>query len=119
MQLLGGTLVIGANHPQWLQALKYNRTQLLGTLRAAGHKIKDIRIQQHHPDLITRKEDTQDQESIWSRHPSRIDVHGIANCDSCGSPAPAGEMALWGMCGFCRRQNILSINKMSSLNNQT
>jgi hypothetical protein len=33
-------------------------------------------------------------------------VHGMATCPSCGSPAPAGEMALWGHCSFCRRAQL-------------
>ncbi|MDG2216199.1 MAG: DUF721 domain-containing protein, partial [Synechococcus sp. cluster2_bin.235] len=46
------------------------------------------------------------EESVWARHPSRIDVHGMASCPCCDSPAPAGEMALWGHCGFCRRLKL-------------
>ncbi|MCH2566630.1 MAG: DUF721 domain-containing protein [Prochlorococcus sp. ALOHA_A2.0_51] len=98
-----GVLIIGASHPQWRQALLYNRPQLLAALRAAGHDIKDLRIQQHHPGSTPKLES---EASIWARHPSRIDVHGMAACHACGSPAPAGEMALWGRCGFCRRLQL-------------
>lgn len=98
-----GILVIGASHPQWRQALLYNRHQLLAALRAAGHEIKDLRIQQHHPKETPKPES---ETSIWARHPSRIDVHGMAACNNCGSPAPAGEMALWGRCGFCRSKQL-------------
>ncbi len=98
-----GVLVVGASHPQWLQALQYNRSQLIASLRAAGHKIRDLRIQKYHPSKTKHEESL---ESIWARHPSRIDVHGLTTCNLCGSPAPTGEMALWGKCGFCKRKNI-------------
>ncbi|MFL0768975.1 MAG: DUF721 domain-containing protein [Prochlorococcus sp.] len=98
-----GTLVIGASHPQWRQALQYNRPQLLAALRAAGHPIRDLRIQQHHPAKAPQMESEAD---LWAVHPSRIDVHGMANCPSCNSPSPAGEMARWGHCGFCQRQKL-------------
>ena len=98
-----GILVIGANHPQWRQALQYNRPQLLAALRNAGHDVKDLRIQQHHS---LSKEAIESEQSIWARHPSRSDVHGMTSCSVCKSPAPAGEMALWGKCGFCRRKQL-------------
>ncbi len=103
-------LTIGAQQPQWLQALQYNRTQLLARLKAKGYEVRDLRIQQYHSPSTSKQ--IESEASIWARHPSRIDVHGISNCSKCGSPAPAGEMALWGMCGFCRRQNVLSINQV-------
>ncbi|WP_320667228.1 DUF721 domain-containing protein [Prochlorococcus sp. MIT 1307] len=106
LSLRRGMLVIGAKHPQWLQALQYNRTQLLARIRTQGYEVRDLRIQQYHP--RAKKNQLESEDSIWGRHPSRIDVHGIAKCSQCSSPAPAGEMALWGMCGFCRRAIILS-----------
>ncbi len=103
ISLRRGVLIIGASHPQWRQALIYNRSRLLASLKAGGHNIKDLRIQQHH---LTERKTIENESSIWERHPSRIDIHGLASCDKCGSPAPAGEMALWGKCGFCRRQDL-------------
>ena len=103
LTLQGGVLTVGASHPQWRQALLYNRPQLLASLRAAGHAVKDLRIQQHHSQVRP----TLDSEAaIWARHPSRIDVHGMDRCPRCGRPSPAGEMALWGHCGFCRRVEL-------------
>ncbi len=96
-------LVIGANHPQWRQALQYNKPQLVAAIKAAGHPIKDLRIQQYYPNKIKPSES---ELNIWGRHPSRIDIHGMSNCNYCGSPAPTGEMALWGKCGFCRRKDL-------------
>ncbi len=103
LSLRRGVLIIGASHPQWRQALIYSRPQLLAALKAAGHDIKDLKIQQYHP---SANPDQEDEKSIWARHPSRIDVHGITNCQSCGCPAPTGEMALWGRCSFCRRKQL-------------
>ena len=77
LSLQRGILTIGASHPQWRQALQYSRSQLLASLRAAGHTIQDLRVQQHHP-TTTRHLDT--EASIWARHPSRADVHGMGSC---------------------------------------
>ena len=106
LSLRRGVLAIGAKHPQWLQALRYNRNQLLARLRAEGYEIRDLRIQQHHPPIS--KGQIESEQNIWARHPSRIDVHGMSTCKVCCRPAPSGEMELWGMCGFCRRQKVLS-----------
>ena len=103
IKLYRGILFVGASHPQWRQALQYTRPQLIAALRAAGHQIQDLRIQQHHPE---KKQSLESEATIWARHPSRIDVHGLTTCKSCKSPAPLGEMALWGKCGFCRRKEL-------------
>ena len=103
LSLQRGILTIGASHPQWRQALQYSRSQLLASLRAAGHTIQDLRIQQHHP-ATTRDRDS--EASIWARHPSRADVHGMGSCPCCGRPAPKGEVSLWGCCGFCHRERL-------------
>ena len=103
ISLKRGVLVIGASHPQWRQALIYNRSRLLASLKAGGHKIKELRIQQHH---LTENKKIDSEFNIWEKHPSRIDVHGVNTCDLCGSPAPAGEINLWGKCGFCRRHDL-------------
>ena len=103
LSLHRGVLTIGASHPQWRQALQYNKPQLLSALKQAGHAIKDLRVQQHYPPASVTVED---EASIWSRHPSRADVHGMGSCPDCGRPAPNGEMKLWGHCGFCHRQDL-------------
>ena len=62
---------------------------------------------ERHRLIYAKKELERDYEKgIWERHPSRFDVHGLAICQACKTPAPAGEMALWGKCGFCRRQEL-------------
>ena len=104
LSLKRGVLIIGASHPQWLQALQYNRNQLLAMLRTEKHEVKDIRIKRYHHSEKAKYQES--EQSIWERHPSRVDVHGIAKCQSCNIPSPAGEMALWGVCGFCRRKAL-------------
>jgi predicted nucleic acid-binding Zn ribbon protein len=105
LQLRGGVLSVGAAPGPWLQALQYNRHQLLGALRAAGFRIREIRVQQHHPGPAAAASSA-DAAASWACHPSRIDVHGLADCPQCRRPAPAGEMARWGHCGFCRRADL-------------
>ncbi|MGC6483147.1 MAG: DUF721 domain-containing protein [Synechococcus sp.] len=113
LSLHGGLLTVGASHPQWRQALLYSRPQLLAALRAAGHAIKDLRIQQHHH---IAKIERESEAAIWARHPSRIDVHGMDSCPRCQRPSPAGEIALWGHCGFCRRSELAETTAMAPQN---
>jgi predicted nucleic acid-binding Zn ribbon protein len=105
LNLQGGVLTVGAAPGPWLQALQYNRHQLLGALRGAGFSVRDLRFRQHHGEAAPSPGSDVEAE-VWARHPSRIDVHGLADCPACGRPAPAGEMALWGHCGFCRRHAL-------------
>ena len=98
-----GILTIGANHPQWCQAILYTRLQILAALKAAGHQVKEIRIRQYYSQEINPQET---ENEIWEKHPSRTDIHGLKTCDSCKSPAPYGELKLWGKCVFCRRKDL-------------
>ena len=103
LTLRHGVLSVGASHPQWRQALLYSKLQLLAAIRADGHPVRDLRIVQHHS---SRKPCLADPLDEWNRHPSRTDVHGMATCPRCGSPAPTGEMAYWGHCSFCRSTDL-------------
>ncbi|MFQ6537567.1 MULTISPECIES: DUF721 domain-containing protein [Aphanothece] len=105
LRLAGSVLTVGAAPGPWLQALQYNRHQLLASLRAAGFAIRSIRFEQHHPGAPVLQASLGEADS-WARHPSRVDVHGMATCPCCHCPAPAGEMALWGHCSFCRRRDL-------------
>lgn len=105
LRVHGGVLTVGADPGPWLQALQYNRHQLLAALRAAGFSLRDLRIERA-PQLRPAARDGDAVGEAWQCHPSRVDVHGMASCPCCGSPAPAGEMARWGMCSFCRRQQL-------------
>ena len=103
LSLRKGLLVVGASHPQWRQALIYNRMQLLAALNASGHPIKEIRIQQHHPSKVIP---VKNEKIYWEKHPSRIDIHGLSTCKECMCPAPKGEIKLWKKCSFCRRKEL-------------
>ena len=105
LRLQGSRLTVGAAPGPWLQALQYHRHQLLGSLRAAGFPVRELRVEQHHPTALPQPSGEEALET-WARHPSRADVHGMASCPDCGSPAPAGEMARWGHCSFCRRRRL-------------
>jgi len=105
LRLHSGLLTVGAAPGPWLQALQYNRHQLLGALRANGFTVRDLRLEQHHPGAVAPP-GGQQEAAVWAAHPSRVDVHGMATCPSCGSPAPAGEMARWGHCSFCRQKQL-------------
>jgi hypothetical protein len=100
LRVQGGVLTVGSAPGPWLQALKYNRHQLLGALRGAGFTLRDLRVEQHHPTPIPHP-GSKDDLNAWAVHPCRVDVHGLADCPCCGRPAPAGEMARWGRCSFC------------------
>ncbi len=105
LSLVGGVLTVGAAPGPWLQGLLYTRHQLLGALRGAGFPVREVRVCQHH--AVPLPADAGRLEAdVWARHPSRIDIHGLADCPACGRPAPTGEMALWGTCGFCRRATL-------------
>ncbi len=96
-------LTIGASHPQWRQALQYNRLQLIESLKSHGYQIKEIRIRQYYPVNLVTKES---EKEIWEKHPSRADKNGILNCPFCKVPSPKGEIKLWGKCSFCRRKEL-------------
>ena len=96
-------LTIGASHPQWRQAIQYNRLELIESLKSFGYQIKEIRIRQHYPIDLVAKES---EKEIWEKHPSRTDKNGITNCPFCKVPSPKGEIKLWGRCSFCRRKEL-------------
>jgi hypothetical protein len=109
LRLQGRVLTVGAAPGPWLQALQYNRHQLLAALRAAGFNLRELRVEQHHPTgAVPPGSETELQ--VWERHPSRADVHGMAACPRCGSPAPTGEMARWGHCSFCRQKQLAELS---------
>ena len=103
LNLKNKILTIGATHPQWRQAIQYNRLELIESLKSFGYQIREIRIRQYYPtELVTKESDSE----IWENHPSRIDTHGITNCSFCDVPSPVGEIKLWGKCSFCRRKEL-------------
>lgn len=102
LSLQAGVLSVGAAPGPWLQALQYNRHQLLGALRGAGFAVREVRVRQHHGQVAPTP-GSEEEAAVWARHPSRCDGQAMATCPNCGRPAPAGEMAHWGYCSFCRR----------------
>ena len=96
-------LTIGASHPQWRQALQYNRLELIESLKSYGYQIREIRISQHYPIVLVTRES---EKEVWEKHPSRTDKNGIINCPFCKVPSPKGEVKLWGKCSFCRRKEL-------------
>lgn len=105
LRLQGRRLSVGASHPQWLQALRFNRHQLLGALQAAGFAVQELQIQQHHSQPLPAP-GSENEAACWAQHPSRVDVFGMGRCSLCGSPAPAGELQRWGHCSFCQRERM-------------
>jgi len=116
LQWQGDVLTVGAAPGPWLQALPYNRLQLLGALRAAGFPLRDLRFRQVHA-ITPPPAGSAVEDEAWALHPSRMDVHGQADCPSCNRPAPAGEMARWGHCSFCQRQAIAERSPGAALGN--
>lgn len=113
LSLQARLLTVGAAPGPWLQALQYSKLQLLGALRAAGFPVRELRFRQYHATPLPPPGSATEAE-VWARHPSRVDVHGLADCPSCARPAPAGEMAHWGHCGFCRRQRLAALRPPSA-----
>ncbi|MFM7547388.1 MAG: DUF721 domain-containing protein [Cyanobacteriota bacterium] len=105
LRLQGGCLSLGAAPGPWLQALQYNRHQLLGAIRAAAFPVRELRIEQDHAGPLPPP-GSSEAEQVWRQHPSRVDLHGMGTCPRCSCPAPAGEIRLWGHCGFCRRHEL-------------
>ena len=81
------------------------KTQIVVVGGGAGFPVRDIRVQQHHL-VPPPSAGSANEAEVWAAHPSRSDVHGMADCPSCGRPAPAGEMGHWGHCSFCRRETL-------------
>ena len=103
LRLQGGVLWVGADHPSWLQALRFSRHQLLGALRAAGHPVRDLKVEQRE---AARASPTAVDLTIsdWESHPSRPRQCSMVTCPACRCPAPPGELERWRRCAFCQRQ---------------
>ena len=98
----GNTLVVGASQPQWLQALRYSRHQLLAVLRSRGYAVGQLQFQQH--DAAQASEPfSAELDRSWSEHPCRI-TGASTDCPRCGAPSPSGEIERWGCCALCLHQ---------------
>ena len=96
-------LTISANHPQWRQALIYNKHALKETISKFGINLKGIKIIQNYEVKTIDKKEI-DPKTVWENHPSRIKHNNMVICKICNSPAPKGEISRWGACTFCWRK---------------
>ena len=97
-------LTIAVNHPQWRQALIYNKHQLKETISKFGISLNEIKILQNYESKTLYRKDT-NAKLVWENHPSRINKNNMVICKICNSPAPKGEISRWGKCTFCWRKN--------------
>ncbi len=105
LKIENNILTIVANHPQWRQALIYNKHNLKESILALGIKLKNIRIVQNYQDE-SKNDKFIDNQMIWDNHPSKMKNQQIVNCKICQRPSPLGEIERWGKCTFCWRENI-------------
>ena len=99
------TLTIAVNHPQWRQALIYNRHRLKESISIFGINLNEIKIIQNY-EVKTLDKKEMNAKTVWENHPSRIKKNNMVICKICNSPAPKGEISRWGKCTFCWRTNI-------------
>ena len=97
-------LTIAVNHPQWRQALIYNKHQLKETINRFGVNLNEIKIIQNYEVKNLDRTET-NAKVVWENHPSRIKNNNMVICKICNSPAPKGEILRWGKCTFCWRKN--------------
>ena len=98
-------LTIVANHPQWRQALIYNKHKLKESIFKIGINLKNIRIVQNYQDK-SNKDKISNTKFVWDNHPSRIKNQQVQNCKICERPTPLREIERWGKCTFCWRETI-------------
>ena len=97
-------LTIAVNHPQWRQALIYNKHRLKETISRLGISLKEIKIIQNYEDK-TSNSNYLHTKFVWENHPSRITNNNMIICKFCNSPTPKGELSRWGKCSFCWRND--------------
>ena len=98
------TLIIAVNHPQWRQALIYNKHRLKESISKFGINLKEIKIIQNYEVKTLDKKEI-NAKTVWENHPSRIMNNNMIICKICKSPTPKGEISRWGKCTFCWRKN--------------
>ena len=102
LKIENNILTIVANHPQWRQALIYNKHKLKESILRLGINLKNIRIVQNYQNE-PNKNKASNNKLIWDNHPSRIKNQKMHNCKVCERPTPIGEIERWGKCTFCWR----------------
>jgi len=97
------TLIIAVNHPQWRQALIYNKHKLKERIEKIGINLNEIKIIQNY-EVSNKNIKALNTKIVWAKHPSRIHQNNISICTFCNSPTPDGEIKRWGKCSFCWRK---------------
>ena len=105
LKIENNILTIVANHPQWRQALIYNKHKLKESILKLGINLKNIRIVQNYQDG-SNKDRVSNNKLIWDNHPSRIKNQQMQSCNVCKRPTPEREIERWGKCTFCWRETI-------------
>ena len=98
-------LTIAVNHPQWRQALIYNKHTLKETISRIGINLNEIKIIQNY-EVKSLATNEMHAKNVWENHPSRIKNNNMVICKLCNAPAPKGEISRWGKCTFCWRKNV-------------
>jgi hypothetical protein len=96
-------LTIAVNHPQWRQALIYNKHKLKERIEKIGITLNEIKIIQNY-EIKNKNIQATNAKIVWAKHPSRITQNNIRICTLCNSPTPEGEIKRWGKCSFCWRK---------------
>ncbi|MDC2976815.1 DUF721 domain-containing protein [Prochlorococcus sp. AH-736-E02] len=96
-------LTIAVNHPQWRQALIYNKHKLKERIEKIGITLNEIKIIQNY-ELKNKNIKATNAKIVWAKHPSRIHKDNMSICKICNSPTPDGEIKRWGKCSFCWRK---------------
>lgn len=105
LNIENNVLTVGVNHPQWRQALIYNKHIIKNNIaNQIGINLNEIKIIQFYEE--TKKTKKEDTNMVWENHPSRIKNANLVSCESCNCPSPKGEILRWGKCTFCWRKKI-------------
>ena len=96
-------LTIAVNHPQWRQALIYNKHKLKERIENIGITLNEIKIIQNY-ELKNKNIKGTNAKIVWAKHPSRVNQNNMRICNICNCPTPVGEIKRWGKCSFCWRQ---------------
>ena len=98
-------LIVAVNHPQWRQALIYNKHRLKERIEKIGIHLNGIKIIQNY-ELKNSIKKNANAKLVWDQHPSKVNKENMITCKICNCPTPKGEILRWGKCTFCWRKNI-------------
>ena len=98
-------LTIAVNHPQWRQALIYNKHRLKERIDKIGINLSEIKIIQNY-ECKNVNIKSKNAKIVWDEHPIRVNKNNMSICKFCNCPTPNGEISRWGKCTFCWRKNV-------------